>query len=84
MRRWFRWRSRSAQGPVSKMPSAKPKVSAALRVTYNPAASCRVQGCTWEYPSSQATRKLAKRHALNTGHEVEVLVEDLTIYRREG
>ena len=51
-------------------------------VRLHPAAECLSEDCGWEHGSSSQTRQLAKAHVRATGHEVIVVVEDRTIYRR--
>lgn len=61
----------------------QPKATAPIRMTFNPAATCRDEQCGWSRGDNPVTRDEAKQHTIQTGHETEVVVEDVTVYRRE-
>lgn len=43
--------------------------------SFHPWAVCITTGCPWEMNSSGATRDLAKQHARNRGHHVQIVQE---------
>lgn len=51
------------------------------RFKENPMVWCTVEGCSMSRPEYR-TRTRARAHVIDTGHEVKVSIEDITIYRK--
>lgn len=61
---------------------ARAKVYPSLRVTLRPYARCTEQECPWAMGVSNAARDGAKHHTATTGHDTEVIIQEVTFYKR--
>ena len=58
------------------------KAQMQAQVQFQPYAECENEGCGWERDPGPTTRDEAKRHVVETGHDVIVTVENRTLYKR--